>query len=388
MQINLRRSHVVTKRTMSLIVVVALAALVLLSGCTPPGSAAQDYTANVAADKAALDVVFTSGDSPTNVTKNMTFPTSGAGGTTIAWSSDNAAVVSAAGVVSRPGSDATVTLTATLSRGTATATKVFTFTVKGTSPDVAADRAALVIVFTGGETAAGVKQNMTLSVLGSNGCTISWASDTPAVVSTSGGVTRPANNATVVLTATITKGLVSDTKPFSLTVLGTNWDSVVAAKAALAITFGGSDSAASVTQSMTLPLTGTGSTTVSWSSDHTGIVANNGTVTQPGSDTAVVLTATITKGATSDTKAFLVTVKAAPASHTVTFVYQTQTISCQNIDEGVTASLDPFIPPANYTFSGWATSADSLVVAYYDKGLFTMGSSNVTLYAICTVNEN
>jgi len=61
-----------------------------------------------------------------------------------------------------------------------------------------------------------------LPAAGSNGSAITWASDNPLVVSNNGQtVNRPAfadGNATVTMTATITKGAVTDTKVFTLTV--------------------------------------------------------------------------------------------------------------------------------------------------------------------------
>ena len=62
-----------------------------------------------------------------------------------------------------------------------------------------------------------------LPSLGTNGSIITWTSDTPAVVSNDGQtIVRPldaSGNATVIMTATITKGASSDTKAFTLTVL-------------------------------------------------------------------------------------------------------------------------------------------------------------------------
>lgn len=81
---------------------------------------------------------------------------------------------------------------------------------------------------------------------------------------------------------------------------------------ALAITFGGTDSATSVTEDVTLPSTGTNGTTVSWSSNNPTVLGADGTVTQPASDAAdvnVKLTATITKGSAVTTKEFTVVVK-------------------------------------------------------------------------------
>ncbi len=87
---------------------------------------------------------------------------------------------------------------------------------------VADDKAALDITFSGTDTLTSVTGNLTLPTSGSAGSTITWASDTETVVAADGTVTRPAfsdGDATVVMTATITNGTVSETKTFTLTVI-------------------------------------------------------------------------------------------------------------------------------------------------------------------------
>ena len=82
--------------------------------------------AAVAADKAALTI------RPTIVKQAMTLqlPASGENGTTIVWTSSNAAVIAADGRVTLPaGGSVTVTLTAAISRGQASDTKTFEITV-------------------------------------------------------------------------------------------------------------------------------------------------------------------------------------------------------------------------------------------------------------------
>ncbi|WP_020652830.1 family 43 glycosylhydrolase [Massilia niastensis] len=65
------------------------------------------------------------------VTANLSLPTVGSRGAGIAWTSSNPAVVSNTGVVSAPSnSDVTLTLTARITKGTATALKTFTVTVR------------------------------------------------------------------------------------------------------------------------------------------------------------------------------------------------------------------------------------------------------------------
>ncbi|PLS03763.1 lipocalin-like domain-containing protein [Neobacillus cucumis] len=66
------------------------------------------------------------------ITSNLTLPTAGTRDTAISWSSSNPDFVSSTGVVNRPAfgeGDATITLTATITKGTATAIKSFTITV-------------------------------------------------------------------------------------------------------------------------------------------------------------------------------------------------------------------------------------------------------------------
>ncbi len=182
---------------------------------------------------------------------------------------------------------------------------------------VATDKAALVIGYAGTDSATSVTQALTLPTTGASGTTITWASDMTDVIANNGAVTRPAADAadaTVKLTATITKNEASGTKEFSLTVKKalSDAESVAADKAALVIGYAQGDSAASVTQDMTLPATGASGTTISWTSSDTNVIANNGTVTRPAADAAndatVTLTATITKNSESVTKEFTLTV--------------------------------------------------------------------------------
>ncbi|MDD2491741.1 MAG: S-layer homology domain-containing protein, partial [Bacteroidales bacterium] len=104
---------------------------------------------------------------------------------------------------------------------------------------VAADKATLNI----GDLSA-VINNLTLPLSGSNGTTITWSSDTIAVIANDGTVTRPAyyeTDKTVTLTATIKKGAASETKIFTATVLKkekTEADAVAEINSATAETMG------------------------------------------------------------------------------------------------------------------------------------------------------
>ncbi|WP_308637869.1 immunoglobulin-like domain-containing protein [Paenibacillus silvisoli] len=278
----------------------------------------------VNAAKSTLAITYGGTDTASNVTQAVTLPTTGQNGTTVTWSSDAPSTISTTGAVTRPAygaGNATVTLTATITKGTASETKTFTLTVpelvQTDAEAVSAAKSTLVITYGGSDSATSVTQALMLPTTGLNGTTISWSSDAPSTISTTGAVTRPAygaGNATVTLTATITKGTASETKTFTLTVpelVQTDAEAVSAAKSTLAITYGGTDSATSVTQAVTLPTTGQDGTTVKWSSDAATTISTNGTVTRPAyeaGDATVTLTATITKGTASETKTFILTV--------------------------------------------------------------------------------
>jgi uncharacterized protein (TIGR02145 family) len=87
----------------------------------------------VAADKDALAIMYTAGDSAASVTGNIGLPVSGANGTSIGWATDDSGRIGIDGKVNRPAcnsGDTVVTLIATISKGTAGDVKVFTLTVR------------------------------------------------------------------------------------------------------------------------------------------------------------------------------------------------------------------------------------------------------------------
>ncbi|KUO09156.1 family 43 glycosylhydrolase [Streptomyces sp. DSM 15324] len=172
-------------------------------------------TQGVEDDKAALDLGDTSA-----VTADLTLPKTGtAGGSTITWASDNADVVTDAGKVTRPAAgrpDGHATLTATLRKGTVTATRTFDITVLSAFDDrTATEQAAEALTV---HNLDDVRGNLTLPTSGTYGTDVSWSSADPDVVSAAGVVHRPAHGAgatTVELTATVTKGDAKATRVFT-----------------------------------------------------------------------------------------------------------------------------------------------------------------------------
>lgn len=95
------------------------------------GAIAQD-AADVAADKADVNVTAAGAETLTTLKSNVTLVAPATNGSTITWSSSDSTVVSNAGVVARPifsAGNANVTLTATIAKGTASDTKPFALTV-------------------------------------------------------------------------------------------------------------------------------------------------------------------------------------------------------------------------------------------------------------------
>lgn len=156
------------------------------------------------------------------VTDDLTLPTTGSFGSAIAWSSSDPAVISDTGAVTRPGAGsdpAAITLTATLTRGSGTATKTFDAVVLPDESDQAkADAAAAELELVHPDD---VRGHLTLPEEGAYGSTVAWGSSAPTVVAPDGIVQRPepgAGDASVTLTATVSVGSATSTREFVLTV--------------------------------------------------------------------------------------------------------------------------------------------------------------------------
>ncbi len=168
-------------------------------------------------DAAALDLGDTSA-----VRDDLTLPTKGANDTTISWVSSAPDVVSTNGEVTRPrpgAGDASLTLTATVSRGAESATREFAVTVLEDETDAEKVKEAADALILADERE--VRGNLTLPTTGLRGATITWRSSKPSVITTTGEVTRPAHGPAqrVTLIATLTVGSARRTKVFHPVVL-------------------------------------------------------------------------------------------------------------------------------------------------------------------------
>jgi hypothetical protein len=179
--------------------------------------------AAVISDQSMLEIIFSSGDTASSVTGNLTLINTGSKGTAITWVSSNPSAIDNNGIVTQPISGSvSVILTATITKGAASDIKNFYLTVN-TDADKAAvisDKAALLINFYAGDNESSVKGNLNLENAGPNGTTITWSSNNYSVIANNGIVTRPIfGNVSVTLTAIISRGSASDNKYFYLTVI-------------------------------------------------------------------------------------------------------------------------------------------------------------------------
>ncbi|MFW7414456.1 family 43 glycosylhydrolase [Demequina sp. SO4-18] len=153
------------------------------------------------------------------VTEDLTLPTTGINGSTVAWSSSDEATVATNGTVTRPEAledDATVTLTATIALGTEQETRDFTVTVLAQSdPQSIADGAAAALEVTNIDD---VRGNLHLPTE-VEGLPVTWASADEAIISTDGIVNRPDVDTDVELTATVTNGDFTAERVFTANVL-------------------------------------------------------------------------------------------------------------------------------------------------------------------------
>ncbi|NLY43957.1 MAG: family 43 glycosylhydrolase [Clostridiaceae bacterium] len=172
-----------------------------------------------------------------------------------------------------------------------------------------------------GDTSA-VIENLKLPTVGQYGSTITWVSSDETVISNTGVIYSGDEDKTATLTATLTRGGISKTKTFEVTVK--NKEAVAYAilnEAADKLNIPNADD---IRGNITLPSTGEKGTTIKWETDRPDVVNVNeivnegydntppGIVTRQDTDVRVKLTATITYGEKSITKEIPITVKAKP----------------------------------------------------------------------------
>ena len=167
-----------------------------------------------------------------SVDSTLTLPLTGLQGSAIVWASNNDAIINpTTGVVTVPASgQVTVTLTATLTLGTATVEKTFEVIVGLTDLQKAtADADELAIPGTWLDAAP---MTTLMPALGTKGSTITWATSNATIITTAGTVTLPTvGQETVTLTATVTMGTETVVREFIVVVGASTTPTVLTATA-------------------------------------------------------------------------------------------------------------------------------------------------------------
>ncbi|MGA7148280.1 MAG: immunoglobulin-like domain-containing protein [Microbacterium sp.] len=207
-----------------------------------------------------------------------------------------------------------------------------------TTPDqtaaaLAADAAAVALPT---ETIA----DIALPATGKNQSRITWASSNPAVISTTGAVTRPAEgqeDAVVTLTGTFTLGGQTTTRDFAVTV------SAIDPQRDLERTAATFDLGIAVVTDDIVLAEEIGDIAISWESSASGVIATDGSVTRPAADTEVELTATFARGDFSAERTFRVTVRAQAAGQAVAYVRTGNTAKTEVLHLAAAADGGPLV---------------------------------------------
>ncbi len=152
------------------------------------------------------------------LTENITLPETGTNGSVITWSSSDEAIIANDGTVIRAAEDTTVILTATITSGEVTESKVIECLVEGTNvnPDRIVDRDYEELDL--GDLTA-VTKDLVLPTKGTNGADIKWSTSDETVVSDTGVVACDlTKDKTATLKAVVSYGDVKKEKVFDVVV--------------------------------------------------------------------------------------------------------------------------------------------------------------------------
>lgn len=327
----------------------------------------------VAQAKSNLNITYQETDSESAVTSDVELAETGLNNTNINWFSDKPEIINADGTVHPPSygsGNVVVTLIATITKGEASTTKNFQLTViEIPNTDVQAvayTLANLKIGYQGTDNESSVTLSVALPTAGSYNTSIEWSTNEPDYISTNGIVTQPTyltGDQNVILTATVRLNDASDSKQFNLKVIKkaiTDAEAVQQDCDALKIGFAGTDNESSVSRNLTLPLSGSNSTNISWTTSNSAYISSEGNVTQPAYSAGnqnVTLTATIRKNSESRTKEFALIV--------IPKVNIYITGSDGYWKNGIWTSLHPDNQLYCYTTSVFVFNNDVYVAGYY-----------------------
>lgn len=166
---------------------------------------------------------------------------------------------------------------------------------------------------------------------GTYGSTITWSDSTNTALAVDGTVTRPEigqEDAVGQITATAVKDDFTATKVFDFTVKAKMSDKAMVDEDLAAIDLGSTEGR---TTNFDLPAEGRFGSVITWSSDNTKYLWNDGTVVRPPtgqSDVSAILTATATIGTTVETRQWEVRIPAYPPEGRAIVSYDPINVEC------------------------------------------------------------
>lgn len=292
-------------------------------------------------DYQQLNLSFSTNDNANSVTSSITLPTACTNQSTVIWYSDNPAIISTSGKVTRPaGPDTLVTLSAILINNNQTRVKQFSVLVKGTQiivPNITGVSDHYVVaaeetLFLSGMIYATSKlTNITVQL-----CKNEWYN---TKVITEVSVTPLASSfnlnsisfhtdcldlpkGTYQLKFFVTSENYFDTsnplKVSTLTITEDKEDLLEDERDLLSILFSNNDKSSSVISNIILPVLGKYGCTISWKSSHPSIINSQGIVNRPLYDTKVKLTATLSFYEINIKKSFNLVVLGTYVKNTIT----------------------------------------------------------------------
>nr|WP_295685562.1 immunoglobulin-like domain-containing protein [uncultured Lachnoclostridium sp.] len=289
--------------------------------------AATDTAYKLELDYQLLNLIFSTNDNANSVTSSITLPTVCANQSTVIWYSDNPAIISTTGKVTRPtGSDTYVTLSAILINNNQTRVKQFSVIVKGTQvivPNLTGVSDNYVVaeeetLFLSGMVYATSKlTNVTVQL-----CRNDWY-NTKVITEVKVNPQATSYNLSSISFDTDYLDLSEGTYQIKIFVTSENYfDSTNPLKVStltitedkkdlledesdiLSIIFSNNDKSSSVISNLILPVLGKYGCTITWQSSDPSIISAQGIVTRPLYDTKVKLTATLSFYGISVKKSF------------------------------------------------------------------------------------
>jgi len=235
--------------------------------------------------------------------------------------------------------------------------------------------------------------DLTLPTEGPTGSTITWDSNQPQFVSTTGKVTRPPytyskTHATVRLTAKTALNQARSRKDFIVTVPRMPSDKEVVASDKETLNLG---ELSALTEDINLPDKGIIGASISWSSDNTKAISTAGRVNRsaPGTGNArVKLTATLTYGKVTDTKTFEATVLAMPTDRQIvdSDIAQIHLPDLNDVTENLALPTDS---ASGISVISWSSSNEDIISnsGVVMQPMFKEGSKSVVLTVTATKGD-